>query len=270
MIDRGFSKLLVLGLSGIFLAAPSAQAGQARADFAPHRALYAMSLGGSKTDSAITDVDGRMAFEWREDCDGWVVEQRYAIRYFSEAGPVREVDTTFTTWESKDGKRYRFFVTNKPGAGSPEKIEGFATHPGPKGKGMARFTLPEKTDFVLPETVLFPSAHTFAMIDLAKSGGKFFAAPMFDGSEVEGPTSVSMAIGREKQNAKAEDVLLRGKSWPVRMAFFPGSSQSSEPSHEMSATMHANGVASELILDYGEFKVKLQLKSLESLPKPAC
>ncbi len=270
MFDRLLLGLLVFGLSGVVPIAEPAEAGQARAGFAPHRALYSMSLGTSKSDSGITDVEGRMAFEWREDCDGWVVEQRYAIRYFSESNAVRDVDTTFTTWESKDGKRYRFFVTNKPGSGSPEKIEGFATHPGGTGTGMARFTLPEETDFDLPKAVLFPSAHTFAMIDLALSGGRFFVAPMFDGSEVEGPTSVSTAVGREKTDPEAADALLRGKQWPVRMAFFPGRSQSSEPSHEMSAIMHANGIASNLVLDYGEFTVKLQLKSLEALPRPAC
>ena len=248
----------------------SAEAGQARNDFAPHRALYSMSLGDTKLDSGITDVKGRMAFEWGEDCEGWVVEQRYAIRYFGALSTVREVDTGFTTWESKDGKRYRFFVSNKPGSRALDKIDGFASHPGANGTGMARFMVPEETDFVLSEATLFPSAHTFAMIEAALAGGKFFAAPMFDGSEVEGPTLVSAVMGGERTDREATNPLLRGRHWPVRMAFFAADSNGSEPTYEMSATMHANGVASALVLDYDDFTVKVELKSLEALPKPAC
>jgi len=267
---RDISCRAVLGLALALPATLQADAGQARSDFAPHRALYSMSLGETQTDSGVTDVEGRMAFEWREDCDGWIVEQRYAMRYFGASSAVHEIDTTFSTWESKDGKRYRFFVTNKPGGSTPPKIEGFASHPGQKGTGMARFTVPEEADFELSKTVLFPSAHTFAMIDAALGGGKFFAAPMFDGSEVEGPTSVSAVMGKERLNQDADDALLRGKHWPVRMAFFGADSKSSEPSYEMSATMHSNGIASDLVLDYGDFTVNVTLKTLEALPKPSC
>jgi hypothetical protein len=268
--NRRFSIGVILG--ALFAASPSlpVEASQALKDFAPHRALYSMSLGNTENDSGIVDVEGRMAFEWREDCDGWVVEQRYAMRYFGASSSVREVDTTFTTWESKDGKRYRFFVTNNPGSGSPPKIEGFASHPGENGTGMARFTVPDETDFELPAAVLFPSAHTFAMIDAAIAGGKFFAAPMFDGSEVEGPTSVSAVMGLERTDMDSDKPLLKGRHWPIRMAFFAADSKGSEPTYEMSATMHSNGVASDLILDYGDFTVKVELKTLEAIPKPAC
>lgn len=270
MGNREISRFLILGISLVLAPSLPASAGQARADFAPHRALYSMSLGEIKSDSGIVDVEGRMAFEWREDCDGWIVEQRYAVRYFGATSTVHETDTTFSTWESKDGKRYRFFVTNKPGGSVPPKIEGFASHPGKQGSGMARFTVPEETDFELPGNVLFPSAHTFAMIDVALAGGKFFAAPMFDGSEIEGPTSVSAVVGKERAKPGADDPLLRGRHWPVRMAFFDADSETSEPDYEMSATMHANGIASGLVLDYGDFTVEVTLKTLEALPKPSC
>ncbi len=270
----GSVRVVLLGvvLLGVALAVPplAVEAGQARLDFAPHRALYSMSLGQKQADSSIVDVDGRMAFEWRADCDGWVVEQRYAMRYFSASSKIREVDTRFTTWESKDGKRYKFYVANKPGSGSPEKIEGFASHPGASGTGAARFTAPEQTDFELPAAVLFPSSHTFAMIDLALGGGKFFSAPMFDGSEVEGATSVSAVMGLERTDTEAKEPLLAGKHWPVRMAFFSDGSQSSEPTYEMSVNMHANGVASGMVLDYGDITVKVDLQSIEALPQPDC
>ena len=277
LVERKFCVARVGGsvraaLLGVALAVPplATEAGQARLDFAPHRALYSMSLGQKKVNSSIVDVNGRMAFEWRTDCDGWVVEQRYAMHYYSDSRKTREVDTRFTAWESKDGKRYKFYVSNKPGSGSAEKIEGFASRPGASGTGGARFTAPKETSFELPAAVLFPSSHTFAMIDLALGGGKFFSAPMFDGSEVEGATSVSAVMGLERTDTEAREPLLAGKHWPVRIAFFSAGSQSSEPIYEMSVNMHANGVASGMILDYGDITVKVDLQSIEALPQPDC
>ena len=213
---------LLLVLTAASMTATLAMAAQARAEFAPHRAYYTMSLGKAANGSNIIDVEGRMAFEWRADCDGWVVAQRYAMRYHRAEARASETDTRYTSWESRDGKRYRFYVTNKRAKGAPKKIEGFATHPGAGtgGTGAARFTEPEEIDYVLPADALFPSAHTFALIDAALAGKKFFAAPMFDGSEVEGAASVSAVIGLAKKSTDAADPLLSGPYWPIRMAFF--------------------------------------------------
>ena len=78
-------------------------------NFQPHRAFYKMALGTSKSTSGIVGVDGRMVFEWRSVCDGWVVEQRYLMRYQKEQGPATVTDTEYSTWESKDGKKYKFY-----------------------------------------------------------------------------------------------------------------------------------------------------------------
>ena len=244
---------------------------QAGTGFVSHRAYYEMSINETNSGSGVDDVEGRMAFEWRRDCEGWIVEQRYVMRYF-QGSSTREIDTRFTTWESGDGKRYRFFVVHgRPGSAS-EKIEGVASHPGPGviGTGSARFTSPVEKDFELPNKTLFPSAHTFAMLDAAIAGKRFFARPMFDGSEVEGAASVSVVIGNARRNTVASHVLLRGTSWPFRLAFFSSKDVSGSPDYEMSLDMHENGVASNLILDYGEFSINVELKTLEKLVDPAC
>src|SRR4029079_14525616 len=44
--------------------------------FAPHRAVYEMSLHGSGRDSPIMSVDGEMAVDWTETCEGWALEHR--------------------------------------------------------------------------------------------------------------------------------------------------------------------------------------------------
>ena len=45
---------------------------------------------------------------------------------------------------------------------------------------------------------MFPSNHTFYLIDAAKDQKKFLVVPVFDGSEIQTAISVSSVIGTEK------------------------------------------------------------------------
>src|SRR5690349_8740212 len=78
------------------------------AEIAPHRALYAMTLGAARNDSGVVDARGTMDYEWGETCDGWTIEQRYRLRMRYAETPDVDIVSSFVTWESKDGLRYRF------------------------------------------------------------------------------------------------------------------------------------------------------------------
>ena len=43
-----------------------------------------------------------------------------------------------------------------------------------------------------------------------------------------------------------------------------------EPEHEQNLRLYRNGVAEDLILQYGDFSVRTILKQLEKLPAPDC
>src|SRR5262245_9871955 len=96
------SFLLVAGLAAV---ATNTAAG---AEIAPHRALYTMSLGTARNDSGVVDAGGTMDYECGETCDGWTIEQRYRLKMRYGETPDVEIISSFITWESKDGLRYRF------------------------------------------------------------------------------------------------------------------------------------------------------------------
>src|SRR6516164_8396806 len=78
------------------------------AEIAPHRALYSMALGSARDDSGVVDARGTMDYEWGETCDGWTIEQRYRLKMRYGETPDVDIVSSFVTWESKDGLRYRF------------------------------------------------------------------------------------------------------------------------------------------------------------------
>lgn len=237
-----------------------------------HRALYKVSLARAATSSEIIDVRGRMGFEWRDDCDGWAIEQRYLMSFSRASGDGYEISSQYTTWESKAGDVYRFIIDRERGGGS-EHIEGRAVMPLPlgSGAGKATFTSPSREEFLLSADTLMPTEHTLRLISEARKGRRFFRATVFDGSEVEAGSLVSAVVGAPKSGPTPLDhPALAGEFWPVRLAFFkPGQAESS-PDFEMSVDLLANGIARRMLLDYGDIRVAMTLERLETLDNRAC
>ena len=244
-------------------------AGPATENFQPHRAFYKMTMGSSKGSSGIIGVDGRMIFEWRSTCDAYIVEQRYMMRYQREEGTETNTDTEFSTLENKDGELYKFFVKNKLSDKS-SNIEGVAKYSSKYRAGKVNYKSPKKTQYKLPHNTMFPSNHTFYLIDAAKDQKKFLVVPVFDGSEIQTAISVSSVIGMEKVLEDPKHPLLSGKYWPIRMAFFSADQKANSPTHEMTVNLHENGVSGDLVLDYFDFKVDMKLVKIEEIKRPHC
>jgi hypothetical protein len=252
--------LVVVGEAGGVTASTAAN------EFVSHRAFYEMRLGRTTSQSKIIGADGRMAFEWREQCDGWVVQQQYLLEFADAEGNVRDLNSRYSNYESKDGKRYEFLVKKSGLATSEDEIKGSAARAssaGIDGPAVATFERPEELRHDLGDGTMFPSAHTFALLDIAASGGKFFSARIFDGSEVERESVVTAAIGSEKMGAGTGFAAADGRYWPIRLAFI-------EPTYEMNVDLLLNGIARTLTLDYGEYEIVLSLVDLEVFDRPRC
>ncbi|MFL7901849.1 cell envelope integrity EipB family protein [Azospirillum argentinense] len=270
--------LTTLPAAGPVQAAPANAAGAAvgaaagaAANILPHRAVYKMSLLSARNSSKVSDVRGRMLFEWADACDGWTTEQRFQLRFVYAEGDEMAMTTNYTTWEAKDGQRYRFNVRKLINGEEDEEVRGDARL-AKDGTGTAAFSKPEPQDMELPPNTMFPTAHTLAVLDHAGAGETFFNRVVFDGADSEGATEVSTVIGAAAPiKEDGADPLLKGKkAWPVRMAFFPLKSDSAQPEYEMSLRLLQNGVAESMQIDYGDFTVNAILEKVEALPKSGC
>ena len=121
-IASAVSLALLASLPGVASAAPVSSANGILA----HRALYKVALAQATSSSEIIDVRGRMGFEWRDDCDGWAIEQRYLMSFSRASGDGYEISSEYTTWESKSGDLYRFIIDRERGiiGIEPEVISG--------------------------------------------------------------------------------------------------------------------------------------------------
>ena len=280
-VPRGFAarSLRRLGLRRLCWAALTAGFAMAlpgalqAADIAPHRALYTMTLGATRTDSNVVGATGAMAYEWGETCDGWTIEQRYRLRLRYAEGRDADVTSNFVTWESKDGLRYRFNQRQTRDGELDQEIRGEARLDGPGKGGVAVFEKPQAQTLKLAPGVLFPSAHTILLIDKAKTGAAFVTRQVFDGATDENAVQVSAVIGRK---VAADPVaakfgpLVERQGWRVRLAFFPADADAAEPDYELGMDLLDNGVSRDMVIDYGDYSIRAKLDDIEALGKPRC
>ena len=243
------------------------------AEIAPHRALYAMALNSARNDSGVVDARGTMDYEWGETCDGWTIEQRYRLKMrYAESTDV-DIISSFVTWESKDGLRYRFNQKQTRNGEVDQEIRGEARLDGPGKGGVAEFAKPQPQTLKLEPGVLFPSAHTISLIDGAREGENFISRLVFDGATDENAVQVSAAIGvrlTADPAAAVRSPLLERPGWRVRLAFFPVDANAEKPDYELGMRLLDNGVSQDMVIDYGEYSIRAKLDDLEPLTKPNC
>lgn len=242
-------------------------------DILPHRAIYEMELDNAESRSNVADVEGFMVFEWRDSCDGWSVTQKLAMTVYYSTGESTDFGWTLNSWEAKDGLKYGFFVRRLQNGQEQEAFRGSAEMEGPGKGGSAHYTEPERRDLDLPPGTLFPTAHTLAVLREAEAGKPLFWSEVFDGSDEEGLFGIGAIIGKRAESAKdakSPKELAGVPSWRLDLAFFPNHGKELEPEHEQTLRLYRNGVAEDLVLQYGDFSVRTTLKTLDTLPPPDC
>ena len=271
-----FAAVCALLLLGLWIRGADAQQ-QQDVVLVPHRATYDMKLKEARPNSGIVEVGGRMVLEMVDSCDGWEVKQRIKLKFLRNDGEEFDTDSSFTSYESKDGLGLRFSVRNIQDDEVEEELRGQADLEAVGGKGKASFTLPEVRSFELPAGTLFPTTHLALIIRHARDGDKSATYSVFDGARLDGAFQVNAVIGRPPRQTGAPAVrgdtsLLRNQpSWGVRLAFFAAGDQgSANPEYELALDLLANGISRSMLLDYGDFAVDARLVQLQALPRPRC
>lgn len=258
------------------IAAPWTGSGQSAlaAELLPHQASYRMSLASASQASALVGASGVMLYRAVRDCDGWTVENTTYMRlsYQNEA----DVDTkwTFASWESLDGRNFRFHARLIEDGALVERLEGEARLNADGSGGTANLTHPEETTIPMPPGTLFPTDHMRALLAAADEGQSSFTRLLFDGASLANPylvNAVIQPVAAAEQRAMAEALNLPPlPMWMIDLGFFPARSAEPTPDFELGARHRADGVADRIIQKFDDFSLKVDLKTLTVLPEPAC
>lgn len=273
--DTGRAVLAMTAVLGALVAGAPAAA----AELQPHRALYELTLATVRSNSDITTLTGRMALEWADACDGWTVNQKVRMNFTSRNGPPVSNEFNFSSFETKNGNMLRFIMRSSADGEPFEEFVGTATRGA--GGGEVVFSVPDGQTLALPAETMFPSEHLFLLVASALAGETWIGEAVFSGTGPESLHEVTAFIGPEipagsrpiahtGEGDETMRALAELRSWPVAMAYFPLRHNDPEPEFEVSYRLMENGVASSLLLDYGEFAMRANLHRLEILIPPDC
>lgn len=252
-------------------AAPLA-ASQPGADaMAAHRAAYSLTLDRVRENADIADARGVMVYEVMDACEGWATRQRFTLVLTNRDGQRIETASDYSTYETKDGRRIRFSLTQTTQGAVSQRLAGEAevTEAG----GTVRYAEPEAKEVALPSGTLLPMLHTIRALQAARDGKRLLVAPLFDGTSADGAQDTTTVISGwtpPEPNPRFPALAPLGSA-RMRVAFFDRDSKgsgggASTPDYEVGLRYYENGVADGLKMDFGEFVVAGKLEELELLP----
>jgi hypothetical protein len=234
-------------------------------------ALYDLTLSKVRTHD-VTGAAGQMSFDVVDGCTGWATTQHMTLLVRNADGSLNKTVTDYITWESKDGKTLTFTLREADNDGKVTVDDaGSATHTGADGSGVISYTTPANTSLSLPPGTLFPMAHTAALLAAGAAGKKFIAPPLFDGTTPDGAQATFVAVlGHHGPDASLAYPGLRGiASSDVDIAFYPRKNDDENPDFRTQMRYFEDGVATNLVLDFGDFVMTGKLERL-TIPPAVC
>jgi envelope integrity protein B len=286
MVGSSRWRVLLLPLAAPLIGGAFASHAQALAAKEPnklvaHRAIYEMTLDDARTASGITGIDGRMVFEFTgSECDGYSLNMRMVTQMTDSQGQTNLTDLRSSTWEQGDGQKFRFqsaqYLNDKLG----DVTMGRAVREPPNEAVKVKLSQPSRAELNLSGQVLFPTQHSLALIDAARTGQALFQAKIYDGSEkgrkvydttafIGGKVAAGTDADKLEQTAKDKGLGALA-SWPVSIGYFEPKGGDLTPSYQIDFRLYENGVSRELLIDYGDFSIHGTLTALEYLKATEC
>jgi hypothetical protein len=233
-------------------------------------AFYDLTLSKVRTHD-LTGATGQMSFDVVDGCTGWATTQHMTLLIRNIDGSLNKSVTDYITWETKDGKTLTFTLRESDNDGK-EQIDdaGTATHTGSNGAGIVAYTTPAGTTLAMPPGTLFPMAHTEALLAAGREGKKFISPPLFDGTTADGTQATFVAVLGHQGPAKNEFAPLSAiGSTDVDIAFYERKTDDENPDFRTQMRYFENGVAANLVMDFGDFVMTGKLTRL-TVPPSSC
>ena len=246
-----------------------------------HRAIYELKLAHSRGKSGNISARGRILYDFSGSvCEGYVLEFRQVSELDNGEGKVTLSDLRSNTWEDGAAKSYRFTSQNYLNQQLVDSVDGRAE----RRPSAISVTLskPKDRKVDLEATIVFPTEHVRLIIEAARAGKSLLELPVYDGSETgEKVYNTLTVIGHEiapderiPSDAAAGQQALAGlKRWPVTVSYFERAGTKTgeqTPVYAISFELYENGISRALMLDYNDFSISGELKTLEIRDTKAC
>jgi hypothetical protein len=266
-------------LTAGFLTPGPAHAAQA-IPLAAHRAIYELSLDPEKNTTRVDSARGRIAYEMRGNaCDGYSVNLRQVTELNTGEGSKTTSDLRSATWEDASATHFRFKNQNFVNQELKDEVDGTASR-NKDGSLSVKLGKARTGPLKFGGPILLPTEQIVKIIQAGEHGGHLLEARVFDGSPDGKKAYQTLSVigkGRTGDNPDVEEAarvsaLSSLKRFPVTVSYFDKEKEKGEqtPAYTLGFELYENGVSRALRLDYGNFALKGELKSIEFFKPTPC
>lgn len=255
-------------------------AGSAQAvTLTPHRAIYDLTLLRAGNNANLQSATGRLAFELQgSSCEGYTVSFRMMAKYRPSEGEATLIDTQSTTYEGPGALEFHHQVKEAVNGTVKEDEKLKVSRPAIGAEWQGEVTGGEAQDLAVPADAFLPMQHQLKLMALGGAGGGRDSSLIFDGSDGGKTFRAISFVGKTKQPGSiardatdpAAAVLKEITAWPMTISYFSPEKDEATPDYQVSFNLYENGVATGLVLDYGDFALSGKLSDLSLYEASEC
>lgn len=254
----------------------------ANAPFMAHQAVYDLSLLKTRGGASIDNARGRIVYDFSGSaCEGYNSEFRQVSELDNGEGKKTISDLSSTSWESADGKTYRFKIDTRMNENDLTNVDGVAERNG--DHITVKLKQPVTKTFTLDGNTVFPTEQIRRIIAAARDGKSLLELTVYDGSDTgEKLYNTLTVIGKPIAGDQAtnpdpttkNDKMKTLTRWPVTVSYYDRDAKTNSgeqtPVYAMSFELYENGVSRKLVLDYNDFVIAGAVDKFEPKESKPC
>ena len=235
-----------------------------------HKAYYDLEFLTNDTTSLVDSGSGKSSFLIEKQCRGWSLKETFAITFNLNNKNNSKNFSIFSSFEDFTSKNFSFEHLDKNNFEKEIFYSGYIK----KNKDLLDGMIFEKNNEKLSFSgdILFPTEHLKILLENAKKNVSFHTAKVFFGSDKNNLVKVVSAfIGKKvDSDISIENNLLKKQVWPIQLSFYDLNQKNPNPKTKVIAYVDESGIAHSYSVDYGSYKMKGKLTSIEKVNKLKC
>ena len=235
-----------------------------------HKAYYDLEFLTNDSPSVINSGSGKSSFFLEKQCKGWSLKETFAITFNLNNKDNSKNFSIFSSFEDFTSKNFSFEHLDKNDFEKEMFYSGYAK----KNKNILNGIIFEQKNkkFSFKDDILFPTEHLEILLENAKKNKNFHTAKVFFGSDKNNLVKiVSAFIGKKiKTILSIENDLLKKQVWPIQLSFYNLNQKNPGPKTKVIAYVDESGIAHSYTVDYGSYKMKGKLTSIEKVGNLKC
>ena len=235
-----------------------------------HKAYYDLEFLTNETPSIVEGGSGKSSFLLEKQCKGWALKETFAITFNLNNKKNSKNFSIFSSFEDFTAKKFSFEHLDKNDFEKEMFYSGYVQ----KNKNILDGIIFDKNNEKLSfnDDILFPTQHLEILLENAKKNINFNTAKVFFGSDKDNLVKIVSAFIGKKINTDVsiENDLLKKQVWPIQLSFYDLNQKSPDPKTKVVAYVDESGIAHGYTVDYGSYKMKGKLISIEKVSKLKC